>query len=890
MAMEIVLGLQADGAACPATPSGAAAAAGSVVTGPGGLLYLLEASLGLALPTVPAVRRLAQWRARLAAADAPGRFWHASFAVDPFATARLLLVWRDALVDAGWQGQSLASPRLADLAVAEGVAPPFAAGPADRLRSVIACLRDDPPPATPIASLRLLEPLALLPPGLRTLVEALRSLGTEITEEPMSLNAALGDLGVAQGMLVGLGGAPVAADGSFTLLEAETESAAAELVADLMAAFPVPGDMVMLATRATGMLDAALRRRHLPRLGVGSASPLRGLVQLLPLLLAVRWRPFNARRMLEMLQMPSSPIPREVRHGLLRVLPEQPGRGSAAWQRAIADGLEAAAGRYREQNSETAARRSREAAETVALWLEAPLADPRQGLEAAELVNLCAALAGWAQRQASLGLPLAASLAGHALALAEAVRESGVTRLPRLDLERLLDIILADGETDPDLPAEAAPWATASAPGAVWATAPVVFWWGFEPPPLPTVSPWSRDEQAELLAAGCLPWPAETALDAAAWAWRRPLLAARRQVLLVAIRPAEAEQHPLAHELHALLTPNPALRPRAEALLMQREPRLAGIPLPREPAQPLALPIARSVWSTAASLPVTRDPDSATALEALLACPFNWALRYRAGLRPGRFAEIAADDRLIGLLAHALAAELLLSQGADTSPEGLSRRASERLETLVEEAAAPLLQPGAAGELARLQECLPRAMAEIGRLLAEGGYQVVEAEAGREAADMPEQGERFRGAIDLLLRDAQGLHALLDLKWSRRSRQYRERLQQGGAIQLAAYAQLVHAGERAAYLLLADAVAVGAGQAMPGVQSVEPAPTLRDTWAAARASRLSRAVSLGSGQLRALGIFDGTKPPPDPDGASLAPKPPCSYCDHARLCGQKVMA
>ena len=89
---------------------------------------------------------------------------------------------------------------------------------------------------------------------------------------------------------------------------------------------------------------------------------------------------------------------------------------------------------------------------------------------------------------------------------------------------------------------------------------------------------------------------------------------------------------------------------------------------------------------------------------------------------------------------------------------------------------------------------------------------------------------------------------------------------------------------------VADAVAVGAGQAMPGVQSVEPAPTLRDTWAAARASRLSRAVSLGSGQLRALGIFDGTKPPPDPDGASLAPKPPCSYCDHARLCGQKVMA
>jgi hypothetical protein len=417
-----------------------------------------------------------------------------------------------------------------------------------------------------------------------------------------------------------------------------------------------------------------------------------------------------------------------------------------------------------------------------------------------------------------------------------------------------------------------------------------VLWWGFEAPQLASPSPWSREEQAVLVSAGCLPWPAEQALAAAALAWRRPLLAARQKVVLVAVRPAETEQHPLAHELGVLLDPNPSLRPRAEALLMQAVPRLAGIALPRVAADSLGLPLAKAMWQTSASITVKREPDSATALEMLLACPFNWSLHYRAGLRPGRFAEVAEDDQLIGLLAHALAAELLPPEAPVPAPQDLAARARHRLETLVEEAAAPLLHPGAAGELARLRERLPQAMAAIGRLLAEGGYDVVQAEAGRDAANMPEPGESFHGAIDLLLKDGAGRYALLDLKWSRRGRRYRERLQQGQAVQLAAYAQLVGAGERAAYLLLADAQALSASDAMPGVQAVEAAPTLDATWSEARASRSQRAASLADGKLLALGIFDGKKQPADPDGATLAPQPPCRFCDNARLCGWKVMA
>jgi hypothetical protein len=517
-----------------------------------------------------------------------------------------------------------------------------------------------------------------------------------------------------------------------------------------------------------------------------------------------------------------------------------------------------------------------EAEEAVATWLEAEPVDPETGLPIADLLRACAALAHWAQRQAAAGVPLAASLAAHALALAEAAREAGIATVPRLDLERLLDAILAEGEADPEAPAEATGWGIAAAPGAVWAPAPRLLWWGFDAPGLPSALPWSDVEQAALREAGCLPWKPEVALAATAMAWRRPLLAARHAAVLVAIRPVGAEAHPLAHELAPLLEPNPALRPRAEALLMAEAPTLAGVTLPRAPAETLALPVARAEWQGGVAVPVRRPRDSATAIEALLGCPFGWTMQHRAKLQPGRFAEIAQDERLIGLLAHALAAELLPAGTTTPDPAALA-------------AAAPLLHPGAAGELARLRERLPAAMAALGWLLTAGRFTVVAAEAPREAEGLPETGELLGGTIDLLLEDEQGRPALLDLKWTRSGRGYRKRLEEGRAVQLAAYAQLTGAGERAAYFLLADAHAVGPNGTMPAVERV-PAPSLAATWAGVRQSRAGRAAALAEGRLRALGVFDGKRPPPDPDGAALAPEAPCNFCSFGRLCGKAAVA
>jgi ATP-dependent helicase/nuclease subunit B len=890
--MEIVLGLDAETYAWPLTTNGAAAQAGGMVTGQGGLLRVVETMLGLGAPAVPSVRRLALWRAKLTAADGPARFWHRSFATDPFATSRLLLGWRDSLVDAGWHATALDDPpsRLADLAAAEAVSPTLPPGQADRLRRALILLREDPPPEPAVRLIRLLDERRLLPPGLRALLDALEATGTRILEEPMPYVPAPGDLGAAQGMLRGLREAPVNGDGRFTLLEAETETAAADLVADRLLAEPRPADVVVLATRPTAALDAALRRRHLPQLGISAVSPLRGILQALPLGLATRWQPFDARRMLEFLQLPRCPVPREVRRALIDCLPETPGRGGTTWREAVAKGLRTREERIAAEEPDTARRDARraDAEDAVATWLGGNLADPNEGMPTADLLRLCTALARWAGGLVALGVPLAAELAGHAGALAEAARETGLERLPRIDLERMLDAVLAEGVHDPAPAEEAAPWGSAKAPGAVWGRPRTVVWWGFDAPPLPGPSPWQPEERAALAAAGCLPWDTTDALRAASAAWRRPILGTRETALLVAIRTADAAAHPLAHELSPLLGPNPALRPRAEALTAMERPELAGVFLSRVPAIPATLPTARSVRELATPIDVRRETDSATALEALLGCPFTWVMQHRARLREGRFAQIAEDSRLIGLLAHRLAQEIL-PPGAPPPPEVLARQAAARLPSLIEETAAPLLQTGAAAERARVQQAIPVAMEQIGMLLRQGGLEVVEAEATRSHPDLLGPGEALKGDIDLLLRDSKGRTALLDLKWSRALRSYQQRLREGRAVQLAAYAALVEAEERAAYVLLAVPAVVGGPGGISGFRPEADAPSLAATWQAVRDSRAKRRASLDTGRLHALGIYPGNKPPPDPDGASLPMEAPCRFCAHGRLCGKEAV-
>jgi hypothetical protein len=92
--MKVVFDPDFDGGSWPGPLNGRSAVAGEAWVGEAGLLGLLETTMGLGGPAIPASRRVASLVPAVRSVDG---FWSASAEVDPFATARRLLSWRDFL-------------------------------------------------------------------------------------------------------------------------------------------------------------------------------------------------------------------------------------------------------------------------------------------------------------------------------------------------------------------------------------------------------------------------------------------------------------------------------------------------------------------------------------------------------------------------------------------------------------------------------------------------------------------------------------------------------------------------------------------------------------------------------------------------------------------------
>ena len=124
--MDLIFGLACDGRAYPDFPGLGAGVVHAAVVGPTGLIDVLEVQLGLTGPRGAEAVRIAAYAAKLRAAlsHGPNPFYAPSFARDPWATAKALLVWRDELTAAGWTGGAIGSPRIdPDVRKNEGINP-----------------------------------------------------------------------------------------------------------------------------------------------------------------------------------------------------------------------------------------------------------------------------------------------------------------------------------------------------------------------------------------------------------------------------------------------------------------------------------------------------------------------------------------------------------------------------------------------------------------------------------------------------------------------------------------------------------------------------------------------------------------------------------------------
>ena len=891
--MDLIFGLSCDGRVYPDFPGEGAGALHAAVVGPSGLIAILEVQLGLTGPRGAEAVRIAAYAAKLRASNESGAppFFAASFARDPWATAKALLGWRDQLMASGWQGQAIGAARIDDLARAEQDGPSLPPGPPDRLCAATAALADHP--NLNIVRVRLVEPRELLPPPYRRLINRLECCGVLIEAAAAPSSATAIDLQRVQAFL--RTGAPQAliGDSSFMTVEADTALMAAEALAEWLAAGSeeeLAGTVVVSCDGDTALLDRTLQARGLPALGQAAASPWRGALQVLPLAFAASWAPFNAKALLDLLLLPRPPIGRSAARKLARALAREPGTGGAAWERAWADVDADLAQRFADHPAADAEITRRQARWRE--WTTGGLYSRVDGIPASAARRIAARAGQWAvETDAGASDPLLMTVAGAASALSQAIDVLGQDPLPALLVERMIEQVLADGAPNPHHVATAGGLRCVKNPAAIWGPVERLVWWEFKGPGqrVPT-SPWSRAEIAALAQAGCELEPTSAAAARIGWGYANAIHQARARALLIHPTLAGGEEtvsHPLAHQLNPLTQPAGALiRWSAEGLLEDAAHDLAGRRLRRELAAIVSPPQARANWPLPASAiaKLADRKETATSFERLADCQMRWMLLDVLRLSRGRFAEIPGPDQLLGNLAHEIA-NRVLRPGPVADADEVLRQVRELFDSLLNAIAAPLQQPEFAGELAAARMRVPAALAELSRLLRQKGLEVVGTELDREKTFAG--GLSVLGRLDLMVRHPTQGVGVIDLKWTRSANRRRSELTEGRALQLATYGAIADPGASApapgAYYLLNQRRLIGPSGAFVADEEVDSSRSLTETWRSLMKTwRLWRdlaaqGVALGTGLPEAADHF--------PEGLGVPPgEEPCRYCELTSLC------
>lgn len=828
--LEIVFDWSFDGGAWPG-PSGALF--GEAWLGPQGLLGRLELELGLGgRDATPLERAVALTR------TLGHGYWSASFEVDPIATARRLLDDRDELVSWGWRGEA-ASSRLPALWTATSSAP---LGLPDRVLRVVDQLARG---HVDIATLALVDPVGSNPPIWQRLFEAMERRGVRVVHRPPLSPEVAGDLGAARSS-----GFMPSGDGTLQLLRTHGVLAAAD---ELAAALAASDDSSTLVIGADAVLDAALVRHCVPRIGADLPTP--ASAGLLRACIESAFHPADAADVYDLICADPGPVPRNVAWGLAGVLRKFAGRGSDAWREALAAQLGVLDASAREA---VAAR--------LAALLD-PIASRDGTIEMPAFEMRMQALATWARGRA-LG-----ELAMRTAQLLELLR--GTSRVSRPQLLRLCDELERTVIPGPTGEVGLHP---VIVPGAMAGPARTVIWWGFTRDRAPLV-PRIQLSNAERAALGAAAPDVGTLMAHEARRWRRPLELTTGTLVLVCPRTDavgdRAHPHPLWDELVAVM-PDSTLRAR---LVVDHAVLSGGTRVRRQHVRTRALPQAFDIANLPAPLAL-RIEESASSLEQLLGCSLAYVLRYHGKLRP-RLAGAPAQPNplLYGNVAHHVLA-LVFSAGA-LSPDRAATWAEATLDAELPRIAETLLMPDHQAERSMLR----RAVIECSRLVAA----LIERSGGKlRGVEVPLAGTvgaaRVTGRADLVIESPDHL---IDFKWGTSS--HREELRTGTAIQLAIYAALLRERVGAGFLAIRDQRILAAhGSSIP--LATEPGDhSVDDMIAAFRAALDARIAELGEGRTVAPGALEDAPRSRLIDG-TLRLAPDCEHCELGTLCGRRGRA
>ena len=865
---------------------------------PNVLLELLEQRMGVSARRPSLAQRVSAYRTALERhLESHDAFYATSFERDPFAVAKTLLEWRDCLLMLGmdFEGGELNCERIDCLIQVDT---PFAAecksSEAERIRGVLLHIGEE---NAGVEELIVVDPEHEWPQMWNLLLNKLGARYCPPAFEP----AGDTDLGRFQlALLENRASIGYENDGTIEFVAGYSEAvlahAAAQRIADA-------GDSSALVEGPNlHLVDEALTRLDQPVSGAPSQSRSRPIPQLLNLVLQMRWLPFDPQRLLDFLVHPECPVDRRLRSELAEAVAAEPGMGGPAWKNAIERTREHCSERHADEPDVRKTRLARIDAD-LQTWLAPPDLETG-GANSRALAEAAEQLGEWANRRAQLTgdeAPMYHSLGSLCAEFAGIVRDQST--ITQAGVERLLRQLTGGGIPVADRPAELGHAPAAAVAGFV---EPVdsVLWWSFSEPESATLHPWTAEELEALGRRGAHPPSAEFLARQEAERQLRPVLAARKKLVLFKPDQRDGEElaeHPLWTRLRAATREQailPALLNVDDQLTLPREN--AAVRLEELGAR--KLPSLKRWQQLPAGIRVpSRETESFSSLKTLVYSPFEWVCTYAAKLRPGSLARsrLTVDARLKGQLVHRLV-ELMFPASGPTfawregSDADLDAWMTGHWQGLLEEEGALLLLPGCQSDAAGLKIMARRTLQNLLRTLRR--HDAREIVADHTPVPLKFGDGELQGDIDLCYETGKGESVVVDLKFGGYDDREAE-VRDNTALQLAVYGFLMSSGsldpppKSAFYILTRRAWITGDGDFF-GTRAVDEgkfgAPDMRtccsqflDVWQ-------WRRDQLDAARLEIT--FTGT----EPDANSAPPHEAWGpvendgrYSDHMKLAGWK---
>lgn len=817
--MRIIFGWTLDRAPWSSGPDGST----TVVTGPLGLLGILQTRLGTTRPSVGRPIRIAQYRSLMAQANHP--WYRSSFANDPWNTAHHLLNLRDDAIEAGWQPTTddkkyAGHPRLDALARIEAQvrlgpshdqAATLAPGRADDLREVLELLRQHGPSwPLGIEAIEVRDQVDDLPEVWRNILEATKATGVAITNVPAKTSVPM-----------------------LTVTRGPDTWSTAEAAARWLANTADHENLCIIAGSDTMILDDQLARRTLPTLGIPRSTATSPSGQVLPVFLSAILPPTDVRRIAEFLTLsfgsegsaspPKILIPRSASTELMKALSKEPGISGdpdSAWMGALRTLHD------RAQDNPKAATRAWETARTVDEFVRVSppviedddlitLASLRPALDwlAARLRALTHRTNAESRATDDETLSFITEAADHVASFREALVKLA---MDTISVRELFDIAEAcapsSASTSPK--AQAAKWTVVSDPAEVPEGTDTVLWWSSSRSDSNEPDLWDPVETAVLAQSGARVSTAPERERLRQAATMRGIRSAATMICFCPdrIRGEQTSLHPslarLAEDIAATrsdqfaeasvdaVLSHPGFNRPASTLYEGETWTLhdASTDINEVEREPFTPPknVSRSLDGDFTHLLPERL--SFTQIERLLSDPLAWTLERALGLQSGYSYDIPTDNRMIGTFAHAVVEQLVVEgttlHGAAPSAEAIART----FDRLVPRFASELLLPGQKARLGAIRSTTLGSLTQLFTTLQQRGITITAAEAdftyewNLTVADTP-RSVHLGGMRDLEGEFSDGRRSIIDLKWTNSGKRFRTMIDDGEAVQLSIYAQ-----------------------------------------------------------------------------------------------------